>query len=159
MPKMTDPSDALISFQQAYLTGKIPLQKGELDPNVYVHMDRPNGEIRLTYVRLIDRAVTAIVIFVQCDPLENLPCFSIGYAVPEPFRRKGLAKTTIRSAIEEMKMGLKRNGVSSFYIEAIVGDNNEASRSLAEQTISKTSKSVVDQFSGQAAQQYLLKVE
>ena len=60
---MTDPSNALQSFQQALLHGRIQLQRGILDQNLYIHTDKPNGESRLTYVRLEDRKVTALVIF------------------------------------------------------------------------------------------------
>jgi hypothetical protein len=52
LTKMTDPSDALKSFQQALVDGEIQLQRGQIDPGLFVHLDRPNGQPRFTYVRL-----------------------------------------------------------------------------------------------------------
>jgi hypothetical protein len=36
---MTDPFDALTSFQQALANGEIDLQAGELDPDLFVYVD------------------------------------------------------------------------------------------------------------------------
>jgi hypothetical protein len=36
LASMTDPTDALVSFQQALLDGEIRLQRGELDPDIFV---------------------------------------------------------------------------------------------------------------------------
>jgi hypothetical protein len=50
---MTDPMEALVSFQQALLDGEIRLQQGEIDPHPFLHADRPTPDVmRLTYVRL-----------------------------------------------------------------------------------------------------------
>lgn len=46
MPGMTDPTDALTSFQQVLLAGEIDLQRGSADRELYVHSDWPNGELR-----------------------------------------------------------------------------------------------------------------
>jgi RimJ/RimL family protein N-acetyltransferase len=132
---MTDPSNALQSFQQALLHGEIQLQPGVLDRNIYVYVDHPNGDRRLTYVRLEGTTVTAFVEFVPCEPIEGTPCFSIGYAVPEAYRNNGRAKEIISAAVSEMKRGLGRIGMSVFYIEAIVGADNKPSQRVAEQVI------------------------
>lgn len=62
-------ADALQSFQQAFDAGQIHLQPGTLDGTIFVHLDRPNGELRLTYVRMECRTVTAMVQFIRCDPV------------------------------------------------------------------------------------------
>lgn len=50
---MTNPSDALHSFQEALLDGRITLQRGAVYPNLYVYRDVPEpGKSRITYVRL-----------------------------------------------------------------------------------------------------------
>lgn len=49
---LPDLSSALRSFQQALDDGQIALSPGSLDAQLFVHLDRPNGELRLTYVRL-----------------------------------------------------------------------------------------------------------
>ena len=81
--RMTDPSNAMQSFQQALLRGGIQLRRGVLDPDLYVYVDKPNGQPRFTYVRLNRKTVTAFVEFAWCEPIEGTPCLAIGYAVPE----------------------------------------------------------------------------
>lgn len=45
---------------------------------LYMHMDRPNGEPRLTYVRLDRTTVTAFVTFIQCPPVDGERCYNVG---------------------------------------------------------------------------------
>lgn len=135
---MTDPTNALQSFQQALLHGGIQLQPGVLDRDIYVYFDRPNGGSRFTYVRLAGTTVTAFVEFASCEAIEGTTCFAIGYAVPEAYRNQGRAKNAIRAAISEMQHGLGRIGLSVFYVEAIVGVDNKPSQRVAEQVISDT---------------------
>lgn len=52
MPKMTDPMDALNSFQQAFRAKVLELENGALDPTILVHFDRPAGDPRFTYTRV-----------------------------------------------------------------------------------------------------------
>jgi GNAT acetyltransferase-like protein len=156
---MTDPSTALQSFQQALLHGGIQLQRGVLDPDLYVYVDKPNGETRFTYVRLEGKTVTAFVEFAWCQPIEGTPCLAIGYAVPEAHRKEGRAKEAISAALSEMQHGLGRNGLSVFYVEAIVGADNKPSQRVAEQVISDTPLAVTDQTSGLPAFRYLRRIE
>jgi hypothetical protein len=62
---MTDPMNALLSFQQEFLVHKPKLKPSRLDPNLYVHIDTPNGEIRVTFARLEGKTVTALVSFAE----------------------------------------------------------------------------------------------
>jgi RimJ/RimL family protein N-acetyltransferase len=156
---MTDPSNALESFQQALLRGEMQLQRGVLDPEIYLHVDDPNGQTRFTYVKLEGRTVTALVSFALCDPIEGTPCLNIGYAVPEAYRNQGRAKQAISTAISEMQHGLGRQGHSVFYVEAIVGADNKSSQRVAEQAISDTPVAVADQISGLPAFQYVRRIE
>jgi hypothetical protein len=156
---MADPSDALKSFQQALLEGQIQLQAGRIDPELFVHLDHPNGNARFTYVRLQRQTVTALVMLVISDPIEGVPCFQIGYAVPEIYRRQGRAKNAVNAAIAELQHGLARNKNVAFYVEAIVGTDNKASQHVAAETISETPVKVTDQFSGLSALQYVRKIE
>lgn len=155
---MTDPFEALKSFQQALRRGVIQLQRGAVDLNLYLHVDSPNGQLRFTYVRLEGKTVTAFVNFAKCDPIEGRPCFNIGYAVPEAYRNQGRAKDAIGAAILEMQHGFARNGVPTFYVEAIVGVDNKPSQHVAEQAISATPTAVTDQVSGLPAFQYVRKI-
>ena len=160
--RMTDPSNALQSFQQALLNGEIQLKqlkRGVLDKNLYVYADKPNGESRLTYARLEGRTVTAFVVVASCEPIEGKPCFNIGYAVPEAYRNQGRAKEAVRAAIAEMQQGFGRVGYSVIYVEAIVGADNKPSQRVAEQVISDTPVAVTDQISGLPAFQYVRRIE
>ena len=156
---MTDPTNALQSFQRALLQGEIQLQPGVLDKGIHVYFDRPKGGRRFTYVRLAGTTVTAFVEFASCEAIEGTPCFAIGYAVPEAYRNEGRAKDAIRAAISELQHGLGRVGLSVFYVEAIVGADNKPSQRVAEQVISDTPTAVTDKVSGLPAFQYIRRVE
>lgn len=159
MARMTDPFDALTSFQEALLNGEISnLRAGELDPELFVHLDQPTGVPRLTYVRLDRQSVTAMAIMVRTEPLHGLPCFQAGVAVPVAYRGRGYAKSVLAAAIAELKQGLSRNKVGSFYVEAIVSVDNEPSKRVAEATISATPIAVTDEYSGLPALQYVRKI-
>lgn len=155
---MTDPYDALKSFQQAYLNGQIQLKRGDIDRELFVHVDHPTGTPRFTYVKLEGQTVTALVMLVVCEPLSGVPCFQVGYAVPAAYRGEGRAKNAVAAAIAELKQGLARNKISTFYMEGIVGADNEASKRVAAATISNAPAEVTDCFSGLPALQYLRKI-
>ena len=160
LARMTDPFDGLISFQRALLDGEIKLQAGALDPDLFVHADQPApGVQRLTYVRL-DRqsVVTALAMIVGTESIDGLRCFQVGVAVPEAYRGKGYAKSVVAAAIAELKYGLLRNKISSFYVEAIVSIDNEPSKRVAEATISATPVDVTDEVSGLPALHYVRKI-
>lgn len=59
------------------------------------------------------------------------------------------------AAIAEMTHGFKRNGIKQFYVEAIVGATNEASKRAAASVVSGKPKKVTDKFSGDESYQYL----
>lgn len=155
MPALTDPTDTLVSFQKALLDGEIQLQPGALDKNIFVHTDRPAGTPRLTYVKLDRRQVTALAVFVLVEPIDGVRCFQIGYAVPEAMRCQGRAKDIVNAAMSELWNGLSRNGFSSLCIEAIVGADNDASKSVAAATISSAPKAITDEASGSPAFHYV----
>lgn len=111
---MTDPSDALPLFQRSLTLGQIPMQRGTLDRSLYVASDEVNGHHRLSYMKLRDRTILAMVQFVNIDPLDGIPCFQTGYAVPENFRRQGFGKSAFEAALNEMALGFGRFG--DFYV-------------------------------------------
>ena len=156
---MTDPTAALIDFQRIFGTEGIPLQPGVIDRALFVHLDRPANSPRLTYVRLDGRTVAALVMFTQVQPLEGLPCFQMGVAVPETHRRQGRAREIVTAALGELQAGLGRSGVQTFYIEAVVGMENEPSKRVAAATISETPRPITDELSGLQALQYVRKIE
>jgi hypothetical protein len=159
MPSMTDPMVALVSFQQALLDGEIRLQPGELDPDIFVYADNPApGVMRISYVRLDGPTVKAFVNACSAGRIEGLPCFQLGVAVPMKYRNKGYAKSTLACAIAELKHGLTRNKIPSFYVEGIVSVDNEPSKRASAATISSSPTPVTDESSGLPALQYLRKM-
>jgi hypothetical protein len=159
MPSMTDPMVALVSFQQALLDREVRLQPRELDPDIFVYADKPAPDVsRITYVRLDGRTVKAFVNAISAGHIDGLPCFQLGVAVPVQYRNNGYAKSILTSAIAELKNGLSRNRIPSFYVEGIVSVDNEASKRASAATISSTPTPVTDKDSGLPALQYLRKM-
>lgn len=158
LTRMTDPFDALNSFQQALVNGEIQLQRGHIDSELFVHLDHPNGQPRFTYVRLERLTVTVLVMLVMSAPIGGVMCFQIGYAVPKAYRGQGRAKSTIEAAIVELQHGLSRNKISAFYVEAIVGADNHASKHVAAATLSNSPIEVTDEISGFPAFHYVRKI-
>lgn len=160
MPAMTDPMDGLKSFQKQVKIDGIKLSKGEVHPDVSVHLDYPNGVARLSYALIDNGRVRAFVTYIPGEPYNGLPCFSIGYAVPEKFRNQGLGAEVIEKSIDELKNGYSRNGISKFYVEAVVAESNVPSQKLAEKAISPTvDRTGHDSYSGEPALTYMRYVE
>jgi RimJ/RimL family protein N-acetyltransferase len=155
---LPDLEGALKSFQQAFARGEIELHRGTLDPNIYLHLDRPNGEMRMTYVRVSGGVVTAMVTFIQCEPVEGERCYNIGWAVPPDMRGQGRAGEAFLAATKELRHGLARHGISAFYVEGIVDVENAASRRVAERVISPGGDPEPDSFTGVPIVQYLRRI-
>lgn len=158
MPEMTNPYDALKSFQQAIRAGILDLHRCELDPELFVHADRAGDAMRLTYAYIDGKSVTAFTNLVQTEPYEGLPCFQVGYAVPPTYRNQGRATAVVKAAIAEMVSGFSRNGLPALYVEAIVGRDNLASQRVAEKVLMQNGREVVDSISGQPALSYMRKI-
>lgn len=156
--RMTDPTNSLKSFQEHFSLGVIDVQPGALDRDLFVYQDQPNGTLRLSYVRLKGQTVTALVLFVLTEPIDGVPCFQLGYAVPEVYRSQGVAKDAVSAAIAELKHGLGRNGAKPFFIETIVGVDNTASQKVAGATLGVETEAITDEMSGLPALRYLVKI-
>lgn len=159
MARMTDPADGMVSFQEGFSRGMLGVQQGTLDRDLYLYSDQQLGVRRFVYIRRSGLTVTAYVVFVPIEPVDQLPCFALGYAVPSDLRRQGLATSTVRSAIAELKHGLLRALGHAFYIEAVVGEENSASRSVAARAFGSEGEQIIDGVSGLPALRYLLKVD
>lgn len=152
---LPDVAGALKSFQQALAVNAITVQRCDLDRDMVVYMDQPNGETRLSYARMAGNTVVALVQFIPCDPVEGEPCFNVGWAVAEPYQGQGRAHGAISAAIKEMQNGFNRSGMKAFWVEAIVGEDNIASQRLAEKILSGPMKKATDSYSGDPIVQYL----
>lgn len=158
MAGMTDPSSALHSFQKALLRREMQLQRGAVHPELYLLADQAEGRTRFTYVTVEKTTVTAFVNLVLCEPIDGTPCFQVGYAVPEAYRRQGRAKAVVSMALAEVQHGFRGLG-PALYVEAIVGVDNVPSQRVAEQAISATPVPITDGVSGLPALRYVRKME
>ena len=142
---LPDPMIGLRSFSQVHAQGGLTLRQGDLDPDVYVYLDRPEGQLRFTYARLHGGTVIATAILGQAEPVDGVPCFDVHYAVMPEHRGQGVATELVRSAISELTNGFVRNGVRDLYFEAIVGAENEASQRVAMKTIAAEGEEAIDE--------------
>ena len=87
---MTDPSDALALYQEAFAAGSIPLQPGTLDRDLFVAVDQPGGHVRFSYMRVDGKRLSVLVMFAQNGLVDGQPCFNIGYAVAKGLFSRGV---------------------------------------------------------------------
>ncbi len=156
---LPDVAHALKSFQQALSDNAIPVQRGDLDQEMLVHLDHPNGATRLSYARMSGHTVVALIQFVPCEPYEGERCFNVGWAVAEAFQGQGRAREAVTSAMKEMRNGLRRAGIDAFWVEAIIGADNLPSQRLAEKVLSAPIQKSTDSFSGDPIVQYLRRID
>lgn len=154
MAAMTDPSEALPSFQRAYDAGllQLELQPGLIDKSLHLHVDKPNGTPRFIYLRVEGGVITAIAIIASAEVVGDVPCLQIGYAVHEDYRGKGRAKALVKSAIAEFKNGFA--GYPPIYLEAVIAKSNVSSKKVAETAFTSTAEEITDVFSGVPALLY-----
>lgn len=157
MTSMTDPTDALVSFQEALLTGKLHLERGRVNPDVYMHVDIANGKPRFTYAFLEEQTVIALAAFAKNGSYGELANIAVGYAVPEAYRNKGLAKAILRAGIIEMQNGFK--SMPPFYVEAVVSEENVASLKVAQTLLGEELERFIDSPSGQPCVRFARKFE
>jgi Acetyltransferase (GNAT) domain len=155
---VTDPANAMKLFQEALLAGHLPLRQGSVDRSLYLAVDKINDNVRFTYLRLNGKVITAFVSFVTVEPIDDLPCFQVGYAVPEEFRGLGRATDIVRAATTELVQGFGRAGQHDFYIEAVVGTDNPASQKIAGKLIQAAPTPITDCVSNGPALRYLRRV-
>jgi hypothetical protein len=129
--EMTDPMNALMSFQQALADGEIAPQKCKLHADLLLLVDQPEGSTRFTYALIKSGRVVAVAIFVLADPIEDSPCFNTGYAVDQASRSRGYGGEVTQKAFDELTNGFRRAGIPHLYVEAIVSTENEHSNKHA----------------------------
>lgn len=157
MPQMTDPTVALESFQRGLLDGSISLERGRVDPDVYMHFDLPNGEPRFTYVRLDGKTVTALANFTPNGSVDGSPCWAVGYAVPKALRGQRRARDIVPAGIAELQNGFR--GHPPFHVEAVIGVDNVASQRVAADVIGGEAETITDAHSNEPAVRYTGKFE
>ncbi|MER8562063.1 hypothetical protein [Mesorhizobium sp. M0578] len=103
--------------------------------------------------------MTAIAILAVFEPIEGLPCFQLGYAVPEQYRNQGRAKAVVKAALAELQHGIANANIHTFYVEAVVGADNPVSQAVAAATISDQPEAGSDRFAEVPVLQYVRKFE
>tara|TARA_R110002124_G_scaffold128157_2_gene288544 strand:- start:19069 stop:19548 length:480 start_codon:yes stop_codon:yes gene_type:complete len=154
---ITDPHNGLLLFQKALLNGTIKPTRCKINRKLYFLRDRPTPDtIRITYAMIVGRQVKAMAVYMEEEPFEGKRVFGVGYSVGIPFRRKGLAKEMLLSSLEEFTALLsKQLDEPGFYLEAVVGVDNEVSKSVAKQVFNDEPDKIADGESGLPALHYL----
>lgn len=150
---MADPMDTLRSYQKALNSGDFT------DPNDlsgrYIPLDGevPSGK-RYDFVRVVGPEVQALAIFGEDEPIDGVPCLSVGYAVSESMRGCGLAVEAVNLGIHELIKKFTASGPFSFYVEAVVDVTNEPSIRVAEKLFPESRLQVLESESGRRAWQF-----
>ena len=156
---MPDIEAAMHSFEKALEGGVISIKNCEFEKNLFLHLDQPNREVRLTYVRLDRGMVTTMVQIVPAEPYEGDRVFNVSWSVPRELRTQGRATQTFLAALREFRHGMTRSGLKAFWIEAVVGQDNVASQRVAEKVITAQPIPITDDFAGEPALQYLRRID
>lgn len=158
MTEMTNPHNALLSYQDVYANGHIDPHPCDLHPELAVLMDDANGSPRVTYSLIESGVVQAIVIYIAGTCVDGIPCFDLGYAVAQNFRCQGIASEVLQKSVAEMRNGLWQC-MRKFYIRAVIGTSNIASQRVARHIFKSCPEQTTDGVSGQPALAYLKLVE
>lgn len=159
--QLTDPSVTLPSFQRELDAGGIQIHPCTLDKTLLHHFDAPNGEPRMTYVRLNEhKQVTVQIQFIQTQPYEDCKCFAVAWAVPPQFRGQSRAGEAFLAAVRELRhafLAQPRGG--AFYVEGVIAVENIASRRTAEKVFASAGVHGTDKRANVAIMQYLRRIE
>jgi len=122
---------AFKAFQKALSKNLIKTDDGAIHKKLRVHMDQPEGQIRFTYALMATGTrIKSSCVAVNTEPYKGKPCFDIGITTLEKFRGKGFGQEVLEQSIDELKHGFARNGISEFYLELKVDEDNIASHKL-----------------------------
>jgi len=150
MEQMANPMNALLEIQEA-LNSNTPFDVPELDGGYKTWFNENSKGKKHTFAKIINGEIQALAIFGFVDPVEGIECWSLGYAVNENYRRRGLAVEAVKTGIEEFKKIYSRNSLKSFYIEGVIDIENNPSIKLAEKIFSSTGRRIIDEESGRPA--------
>ncbi len=134
MSLMANPMEALVSYQQALDSG-MPIDPSEMEGDYLLKSGEVAGAKRFDYVKLVDRKVQALAMFVEDEPYKGVARFSLAYAVCENHRGRGLAVEAINRGVEDFKKKFSQAAVRSFYVEALIDQNNTPSIKVAKQVL------------------------
>jgi hypothetical protein len=110
-------------------------------------------------MRAEGRTLTALVMFAQSGMEDGHPVFNIGYAVPETYRGRGLAKSTLVAALAELTNGLASAGIPMIHVEAVIDVDHGISQRVANAIFDEAPTTITDSVSGLPALLYIRKIE
>lgn len=113
MPELVNPTDSLNSFQHALSNSLIRLSPCVVHPEMKVLMDDAEGTPRITYAFVQGDIVKGVAIYVPADPYEGKPCFGVGYAVADKFKRQELPLNFSKPALKKCNMALETPATNS----------------------------------------------
>lgn len=159
MSTMADPMIALREIQQA-LNNNIPFAHRNLSDG-YLTMSKefPNGGKTYSYAKIIDLEIQVLAIFGLEDPIDGVDCYSVGYAVKENHRRRGLGVEAVNKGIEELKIEFSRTKMKSFYVEAVIDKMNTSSIKVAEKLFPGSGIAIIERYTNTPAFQFKRLIE
>lgn len=150
MPSIANPIVVLQSLQQSLNDG-MPIDPTDLDANSYLtfYDEQPSGS-RFSYAKVVNRQAQALSIFGVEERLGKLDCFSVGYAVSEKHRGRGLSIEAVNKGLADLKrkFGYK---MESFYLEAMIDMTNAPSLKIAARIFAVPGIKTIDDESGTPA--------
>ena len=150
MTRMANPIDILIDLEEKLNQG-MPAESCELDANYkkFFH-EFPKGK-RYIYAKVVKAEVQAISIFGLEDPFKGTQRYSVGYAVRENCRGRGLSVEIVNKGIAELGIVLKRTRIDRFYVEALIDEKNIPSIKVAQRLFPQPPFSAIDEETGTPA--------
>lgn len=151
--------EGLNQIASAIRARSIEIQPGKLFDDIYCHGDKPAGVPRFTYVMFsptVENEVIARCTIIYDTQKNGLSCWQIDWAVLEQYRRKHFGGTIAKKAITEFVNGMQNIMTNGFIIEAIVDQENEASKKIANELIGNE-EIILDESTGRNVHSYLRK--
>ncbi|WP_049355594.1 GNAT family N-acetyltransferase [Haemophilus parainfluenzae] len=146
---MSDPMIGLLSLQEELSKNRITLRNCT-NNKLCMFFDKPEGIPRFTYVIVNEGEILSFCNFVLVEPINDTPCFQIGYAVPEKFQNKGFGKEIAKLALIEFLTNMFRDSsFKNLYIESVISIDNLASQKITNYILSTKPEQIIDSISNE----------
>jgi len=140
-PQLTGSEMALLSLSHlatALKNGEISLERGRIFDDIYLHVDKPQGQTRFTYLMFSPTEKNKPIAKFSCISRgvhKNAILFDVDFAVAPEYQGRNFGSTIAYKASEEFKNGMKGKMTDGFWLEAIVDDDNTASKRISSKII------------------------
>lgn len=155
---MANPMDALKAYQ---LRAKEFADPDCLVEGYYRHQG-PKGDrggFTIEYLKIVNYEVQAVAIFGVEHPLNRVDRFSVGYAVAENYRRRGLAFEIVNFGIKDLAKQVRAQNVRRFLVEAVIDRTNKPSIELAKKIFLQDGRPIVEGLTDTPALHFIKTVE